>query len=1027
LRKGHMPDISPYLQFTFYEEVYYLDTDERFPHSKEVKGWWVGVAHHVGDHMCFEVYTEKERVIERSVLRPVFTNPNKLKDNIAREMSHSPNEAIRTDIPASTEPITFDDLNDPSPHINISSNSDDNEVHDPLSMEAYNTDEVPDETFSPPSDIGSLCSKNEATQYFQLNDMSMAMHNIDAIHNDDTSFDKTDPIVSDNKDALIKEGLKPALIDPPIRYTRSGRNVKKPGRYVINNTQQQPSKWKEAMIESTSPTMKMFPIIANIPENGPSSLWPHIIRTTRTRLDTDSIHPDAHENRNPVEDGIKIRKYLELLRQDVRDPTEPYIDETVPINYDQLTYNQQCDATTDDDDLIWTPLAIDRHVIRRGGNGKIKALVHVIWRDGSSSWQLMDALKFQSPYVIVQYVLRNNILRKHKWFKWTSYYIDDEAHMNTILSIFKATTEHHNKTKRFKFGTEVPRSIRHALELDIINGNDGWKEAINKELKQINDYKTFRKVTKDDKLSEYLRIPYHFVFDVKFDGRKKARLVAGGNVTEAPKDDIYSGVVGIEMVRIGFLLAKLNGLTVCTADISNAFLYGTTREKVYIEAGKEFGETAGEKLIIDKGLYGLKSSSARFHEHLSAKCKRMGFLPTKADSDFWMKDCGTHYEYMARYVDDLLIFSKDPMKLMDELKEDYELKSVGIPEYFLGGDIEELDQAWHKDDIYTAISAKTYATNIVEKFELLFKEDFRKQKTPMHEEYHPEVDDTELLSENEVSVYRGLIGSANWLITLGRFDIAYAVSSLARYSAAPRKGHLEAMKRVFGYIKDHKQGRILIDASKHIIPVEETSPDNDWIEFYPEAQEELPPSFPTPKGSPIQITVYKDADHAFDLVTRRSVTGILLYLNNTPISWLSKRQKTVETSTYGSELVAARMATELIMQFRYMMRMLGVPIEGPATLCGDNRAVMINTTIPSSQLKKKHNAIAYHRVREAIAAKIMVFVKIRTEDNPADILTKPLKNPNFQPIIAHCLFRKVNWIAPKSEAPHPIMPEDSAK
>jgi hypothetical protein len=92
-----------------------------------------------------------------------------------------------------------------------------------------------------------------------------------------------------------------------------------------------------------------------------------------------------------------------------------------------------------------------------------------------------------------------------------------------------------------------------------------------------------------------------------------------------------------------------------------------------------------------------------------------------------------------------------------------------------------------------------------------------------------------------------------------------------------------------------------------------------------------------------------------------------------------------------------------------MMRMLGVPLDGLATLCGDNRSVMINTTVPSSQLKKKHNAIAYHRIREALAAGIMRFVKIRTEDNVADLLTKPLKNPSFHSIVSKVLFRKIDW------------------
>jgi hypothetical protein len=98
------------------------------------------------------------------------------------------------------------------------------------------------------------------------------------------------------------------------------------------------------------------------------------------------------------------------------------------------------------------------------------------------------------------------------------------------------------------------------------------------------------------------------------------------------------------------------------------------------------------------------------------------------------------------------------------------------------------------------------------------------------------------------------------------------------------------------------------------------------------------------------MTVYVDADHAHDLVTRRSITGILVMLNNTPIRWVSKRQKTMETSTYGSELVASRVATELILEVRYMLRSLGVALDGPALMLGDNMSVVLNTTVPSSVL-----------------------------------------------------------------------------
>ena len=108
-------------------------------------------------------------------------------------------------------------------------------------------------------------------------------------------------------------------------------------------------------------------------------------------------------------------------------------------------------------------------------------------------------------------------------------------------------------------------------------------------------------------------------------------------------------------------------------------------------------------------------------------------------------------------------------------------------------------------------------------------------------------------------------------------------------------------------------------------------------------------------------TIFKDLDHAYDLLIKRSVTDILLLIDNTPVKWISKRQKTVESSTYGSELVAGKQAVELILEYRYMLRMMGEHLEKSALLLGDNNSVVINTTMPSSVLKKKHCAVSYHK------------------------------------------------------------------
>ena len=149
--------------------------------------------------------------------------------------------------------------------------------------------------------------------------------------------------------------------------------------------------------------------------------------------------------------------------------------------------------------------------------------------------------------------------------------------------------------------------------------------------------------------------------------------------------EVYSEVVSMDTIRIDFVLEAMNNLEVCVVDISTAFIYGKTREKVYIITGQKFGEHTGKRMIIDKCLYGLQISAARFHETLSETLRSMGFRPSIADFDLWMHKKGDHYEYLATYVDDILVFSRDYMSVIEEVKEHFMLKGIGKPEYYLGG------------------------------------------------------------------------------------------------------------------------------------------------------------------------------------------------------------------------------------------------------------------------------------------------------------------------------------------------------
>ena len=164
----------------------------------------------------------------------------------------------------------------------------------------------------------------------------------------------------------------------------------------------------------------------------------------------------------------------------------------------------------------------------------------------------------------------------------------------------------------------------------------------------------------------------------------------------------------------------------------------------------------------------------------------------------------------------------------------------------------------------------------------------------------------------------------------------------------------------------------------------------DWFDFYRDAKEPIPPNMPEPRGLDALISCFVDANHAGNVKNRRSQTGILIFINKAPIHWYSKRQATVESSTFGAEFCAMRNATDLIESLQYKLRMFGVPIDGPANVYCDNEAVYKNTVLPESTLKKKHHSIAYHRCRQAVAAGVMRVAKQGTDKNLADLFTKVL-------------------------------------
>jgi hypothetical protein len=135
------------------------------------------------------------------------------------------------------------------------------------------------------------------------------------------------------------------------------------------------------------------------------------------------------------------------------------------------------------------------------------------------------------------------------------------------------------------------------------------------------------------------------------------------------------------------------------------------------------------------------------------------------------------------------------------------------------------------------------------------------------------------------------------------------------------------------------------------------------------------------------VIVISNAYNFFPHLSVCSRRSLCLSLCNIVAQQESKKN-TVETSTFGSEFVAMKITVELIDALRYKLRMFGIPIEGPASVFCDNNSVVLNVTVPESTLSKKHNAIAYHRVRESVASRVIRVAKEQTETNLADPLTK---------------------------------------
>ena len=619
----------------------------------------------------------------------------------------------------------------------------------------------------------------------------------------------------------------------------------------------------------------------------------------------------------------------------------------------------------------------------------------VQWKDGTTSWERLADLKESFPSEVAEYSVAAGIdhLPAFKW--WVPYILKKR---NAIIS--KVKSRYHKRTH--KFGIRIPKTVEEARDIDRINGNDLWEKALEKEMSNVRV--AFKMLNEEDRAPVgHTRIKCHIIFDVKMETlRRKCRLVAGGHMTEAPCTSVtYSSVVSRESVRIALTLAALNDLEIKAADIQNAYLTAPlVSEKIWTVCGPEFGKDEGRKAIVVRALYGLRAAGHDYRSFLSEYMLNLGWKSCQADPDVYYMpmtrpdDGFEYYAYALLYVDDILMVHHDAMGALKQIDKAFTLKpdSVGDPDIYLGA---KFRTTTLRNGViaYTLSPSKYVQENVrlvADYLERHYSTTLKKPsraKSPLPNNYRPELDLSEELEGEEASYYQSLVGILRWMVELGRVDIITEVSMLASHLALPRRGHLESIFHMFAYLKSHHNATVVMDPTYPTIDHSVFKTCN-WADVYPGATEPIPSNAPEPRGKSVDIRLYVDSDLAGDNINRRSRTGYMIYVNSALVIAHSKKQARIETSVFGAEFCALTQGMDRMRGLRYKLRMMGIPLEGPTFTYGDNMSVIHNTQRPDSTLKKKCNSISYHACREAVAAGEMITGHVPSEKNPADIATK---------------------------------------
>ncbi|GJW16839.1 putative ribonuclease H-like domain-containing protein [Tanacetum coccineum] len=436
--------------------------------------------------------------------------------------------------------------------------------------------------------------------------------------------------------------------------------------------------------------------------------------------------------------------------------------------------------------------------------------------------------------------------------------------------------------------------------------------------------------------------------------RNKARLVAQGHRQEEgiDYDEVFAPVARIEAIRIFLAFASYMGFIVYQMDVKSAFLYGKIDEEVYVSQPPGFIDPKYPQKVykVVKALYGLHQAPRAWYATLSTFLLQHGYRRGTIDKTLFIKKDKHDIILVQVYVDDI-IFGSTKKTWCDEfealMKGRFQMSSMGELTFFLGLQVKQ-----KADGIF--ISQDKYVAEILKKFDFV---NVKTASTPI-ETQKPLVKDEEA-SDVDVHLYRSMIGSLMYL-TASRPDIMFAVCACSRFQVTPKTSHLSAVKRIFRYLKGKPKLGL-------------------WY----------------PRVSSFDLEAYSDSDYAGANLDRKSTTGGCQFLGRRLISWQCKKQTIVATSTTEAEYVAAANCCGQVLWIQNQMLDYGFNFMNTKIYI-DNESTICIVKNPVYHSKTKHIAIRHHFIRDAYEKKLIQVLKIHTDDNVADLLTKAFDVSRFQ-------------------------------